>query len=111
MKRPGLPAELATAYVTLAHPLSSYTSGTTIAVTGSAKLAEDPTAEAASHQAVDVAKRKLGERGPVWWTNGAPDLNPAITQTDVFHPDRDPAARCACCLRPVGASAGPGSVW
>src|SRR3984957_14358029 len=34
MKRPGQPAELATAYVMLADPLSRYTSGTTIAVTG-----------------------------------------------------------------------------
>ncbi|NNH61997.1 SDR family oxidoreductase [Rhizobium laguerreae] len=34
MKRPGQPAELATAYVMLADPLSSYISGTTIAVTG-----------------------------------------------------------------------------
>jgi NAD(P)-dependent dehydrogenase (short-subunit alcohol dehydrogenase family) len=33
-KRPGQPAELATAYVMLADPLSSYTSGTTVAVTG-----------------------------------------------------------------------------
>jgi Enoyl-(Acyl carrier protein) reductase len=34
MKRPGQPAELATAYVMLADRLSSYTSGTTIAETG-----------------------------------------------------------------------------
>jgi NAD(P)-dependent dehydrogenase (short-subunit alcohol dehydrogenase family) len=34
MRRPGQPAELATAYVMLADPLSSYVSGTTIAVTG-----------------------------------------------------------------------------
>lgn len=34
MKRPAQPAELATAYVMLADPLSSYTSGATIAVTG-----------------------------------------------------------------------------
>ena len=34
MKRAGQPAELATAYVMLADPLSSYTSGATIAVTG-----------------------------------------------------------------------------
>ena len=33
-KRAGQPAELATAYVMLADPLSSYTSGTTVAVTG-----------------------------------------------------------------------------
>ena len=24
---------------------------------------------------VDAAKHALGERGPVWWTDGAPDLN------------------------------------
>ena len=34
MKRAAQPAELATAYVMLADPLSSYTSGTTVAVTG-----------------------------------------------------------------------------
>jgi NAD(P)-dependent dehydrogenase (short-subunit alcohol dehydrogenase family) len=34
MQRPGQPVELATTYVMLADPLSSYTSGTTVAVTG-----------------------------------------------------------------------------
>lgn len=34
MQRPGQPAELATAYVMLADPMSSYVSGATIAVTG-----------------------------------------------------------------------------
>ena len=34
MRRPGQPAELATAFVMLADPLSSYVSGATIAVTG-----------------------------------------------------------------------------
>jgi hypothetical protein len=34
MKRAGQPVELATAYVMLADPMSSYTSGTTVAVTG-----------------------------------------------------------------------------
>ena len=24
---------------------------------------------------VDAAKRALGERGPVWWTDGSPDWN------------------------------------
>ncbi|MDQ0302654.1 glucose 1-dehydrogenase [Ancylobacter polymorphus] len=38
MKRPGQPAELATAYVMLADPLSSYVSGATIAVTGGAPM-------------------------------------------------------------------------
>jgi len=31
--------------------------------------------EAAARKAVDGAKRALGERGPVWWDDGAPDLN------------------------------------
>ena len=30
---------------------------------------------ALARKAVDVAKIGLGERGPVWWTDGAPDLN------------------------------------
>jgi NAD(P)-dependent dehydrogenase (short-subunit alcohol dehydrogenase family) len=38
MKRPGQPAELATAYVMLADPLSSYISGATVAVTGGKPL-------------------------------------------------------------------------
>lgn len=42
---------------------------------GRAKRAADPDAEAAAHAAVDEAKRALGERGPVWWDDGAPDLN------------------------------------
>lgn len=28
-----------------------------------------------ARRAVDDAKRALGERGPVWWTDGAPDYN------------------------------------
>jgi hypothetical protein len=38
MKRPGQPAELATTYVMLAEPLSSYVSGATISVTGGRPL-------------------------------------------------------------------------
>jgi hypothetical protein len=35
----------------------------------------DKTGEAAAREAVDDAKRSLGERGAVWWDDGAPDLN------------------------------------
>lgn len=35
----------------------------------------DPDAKAAARRDVDAAKHGLGERGPVWWTDGAPDLN------------------------------------
>jgi hypothetical protein len=41
----------------------------------SAKAEADTDAEDAAHHDVDVAKRKLGERGPVWWKDGDPDLN------------------------------------
>jgi hypothetical protein len=30
---------------------------------------------AAARRRVDAAKRGLGERGPPWWTDGAPDYN------------------------------------
>lgn len=40
-----------------------------------ARAAADPAAEDAAHHAVDAAKHALGERGPVWWSDGAPDLN------------------------------------
>jgi len=35
----------------------------------------DTARKAAARTAVDKAKRALGERGPVWWTDGAPDFN------------------------------------
>lgn len=35
--------------------------------------AENEAEERAARQRVDVAKRRLGERGPVWWDDGAPD--------------------------------------
>lgn len=41
------------------------------ALRGSPGEAERRTA----HEQVDAAKRALGERGPVWWTDGAPDFN------------------------------------
>jgi hypothetical protein len=28
-----------------------------------------------ARKAVDTAKTGLGERGPVWWSDGSPDLN------------------------------------
>jgi hypothetical protein len=35
----------------------------------------DPAATAEARSRVDAAKQALGERGPVWWTDGAPDYN------------------------------------
>lgn len=42
---------------------------------GAARKASDAEAERKARQTVDQAKRALGERGPVWWTDGAPDFN------------------------------------
>lgn len=42
---------------------------------GLALKAGDKDAEGRARAAVDAAKQALGERGPVWWTDGAPDFN------------------------------------
>jgi hypothetical protein len=53
------------------------------AVAAARKQAGGP-AEAAAHAAVDAAKRALGERGPVWWTDGAPDLNRHMARNTAY---------------------------
>jgi hypothetical protein len=40
--------------------------------------------ESQAHADCDAAKRALGERGPVWWTDGAPDLNRHLVRTTVY---------------------------
>ena len=42
---------------------------------GAARKTGDKQRERAARAAVDEAKHGLGERGPVWWTDGTPDLN------------------------------------
>ena len=42
---------------------------------GQALRKKDEIAETVARQAVDAAKRGLGERGPPWWSDGAPDYN------------------------------------
>jgi len=42
---------------------------------GTARRSGDSEAEQEARQRVDTAKHGLGERGPVWWTDGAPDYN------------------------------------
>ena len=42
---------------------------------GAAKRAGDAGAERNARAAVDDVTRALGERGPVWWSDGAPDYN------------------------------------
>ena len=40
-----------------------------------ARLADDVERLANARSAVDAAKTALGERGPVWWQDGAKDFN------------------------------------
>lgn len=42
---------------------------------GAAMRKQDAAAREAARARVDAAKIALGERGPVWWRDGAPDLN------------------------------------
>ncbi len=49
-----------------------------------ARRAEDADAEAQAHGAVDAAKVALGERGAVWWDDGAPDLNRHMARTTEY---------------------------
>jgi hypothetical protein len=38
----------------------------------------------AARDRVDAAKRNLGERGPPWWTDGAPDYNRHMVQNTPY---------------------------
>lgn len=51
---------------------------------GAARRAGDADAETEAHAAVDQAKHGLGERGPVWWRDGAPDLNRHMARTTPY---------------------------
>jgi hypothetical protein len=51
---------------------------------GVAMRGEDRAAESAARARVDVAKRALGERGPVWWGDGAPDYNRHLVRTSPY---------------------------
>lgn len=51
---------------------------------GAAKRSADRGAVASARSRVDAAKRDLGERGPVWWTDGAPDLNRRMARNTVY---------------------------
>jgi len=42
---------------------------------GRARRAGDDAGRLQARQDVDAAKVALGERGPVWWADGAPDYN------------------------------------
>jgi hypothetical protein len=44
----------------------------------------DPEALVSARADVDRAKRLLGERGPVWWSDGAPDFNRTLVKNSPY---------------------------
>ncbi|MFL6591854.1 MAG: hypothetical protein ACJ8GK_03995 [Luteimonas sp.] len=54
------------------------------AAVGRALRAGDHDAERAARRAVDRAKRSLGERGPPWWSDGAPDYNRRLVRNTPY---------------------------
>ena len=46
--------------------------------------AYDAVGREAARVRVDAAKLALGERGPPWWTDGAPDLNRRMARTTCY---------------------------
>lgn len=54
------------------------------AAKGRAMRAADADAREQARQAVDAAKQALGERGPVWWTDGAPDYNRKLAKNTPY---------------------------
>lgn len=67
LSNPELPADVRQALVK-----ELMTARRTIAT---AKKADDEVGEQAARDIVDRVKRDLGERGDVWWKDGAPDYN------------------------------------
>lgn len=49
-----------------------------------AMRAGDAAAREEARAAVDAAKVSLGERGPVWWTDGSPDHNRHLAKTTPY---------------------------
>ena len=56
---------------------------------GAAKRAGDPAAEKAARAQVHQAKVALGERGPVWWDDGAPDYNRHLIKNTPYADEGD----------------------
>ena len=51
---------------------------------GAAMRAGDVVAREAARARVEAAKVALGERGPVWWADGAPDLTRHLARTGPY---------------------------
>lgn len=47
-------------------------------------LRSDPSALAEARKAVGAAKTSLGERGPVWWSDGEQDLTRRMARNTIY---------------------------
>ena len=56
---------------------------------GTAKRAGDASAEKSARARVHEAKVALGERGPVWWDDGAPDYNRHLVKNTPYGASSD----------------------
>ncbi len=45
---------------------------------------EDDAGRDEARAKIDTAKIALGERGPVWWDDGSPDLNRKMARTTAY---------------------------
>lgn len=61
---------------------------------GAALKAKDAKAEHTARRAVDEAKVALGERGPVWWSDGAPDYNRRLVKNTPYSDWYEEASIC-----------------
>lgn len=51
---------------------------------GAAKRTGDDDGLADARASVDRIKRSLGERGPVWWDDGSPDINRTMVRNSPY---------------------------
>lgn len=73
-----------------------------------AMQAGDAAAERTARANVDSAKQALGERGPVWWRDGAPDLNRKLVANTAYaswFAGQDAAAQSGASTSSSGRSA------
>ena len=56
---------------------------------GTARRAGDAAAEKSARARVHEAKLALGERGPVWWKDGAPDYNRHLVKNTPYGASSD----------------------
>jgi len=70
-----------------------------------ARRENDPVKLTNARARVNVAKCALGERGPVWWTDGAPDLNRHEVHTTPYRQWHDSLAQHDCSHPPTASSA------